>query len=60
MKQFFKALDKEGACFECICKAFAGVTIGKLKNGIYDGPVIRKLIKDQNVITSINELETKT
>lgn len=60
VKQFVKALDKEGACFECICKAFAGVTIGKLKNGIYDGPVIRKLIKDQNVITSINELETKT
>ena len=60
MKQFIKALDKEGACFEYICKAFPGVTIEKLKNGIFDGSDTRKLIKDQNVITSMNELESKT
>ena len=36
------------------------MTIEKLKNGIFDGPDIRKLIKDQNFITSMNELESKT
>ena len=59
MKQFAKALDKEGACFEYICKEFPSVTIEKLKTGIFDGPDIRKLIKDQNFIT-VNELESKT
>ena len=34
MKQFVKELDKEGACFEYIRKAFPGVIIEKLKNGI--------------------------
>lgn len=45
MKQFVKALDKEGACFEYICKAFLGVATKKLKYGIFDGPDIRKLKK---------------
>ena len=35
------------------------MTIEKLKNGIFDGPDIRKLIKDQNFITSMNKLESK-
>ena len=60
MKQFVKALDKEGACSEYICKRFPGVNIEKLKNGIFNSPDIRKLMKDHNFITSINELESKT
>ena len=36
------------------------MTIEKLKNGIFDGPDIRKLIKDQKFITSMNKLESKT
>ena len=59
MKQFVKVLEK-GACLEYICKAFPGVITEKLKNGILDSPDIRKLIKDQNFITSMNELESKT
>ena len=35
------------------------MTIEKFKNGIFDGPDIRKLIKDQNFITSMNKLESK-
>ena len=31
MKQFAKALDKEGVYFEYICKSFPGVTIEKIK-----------------------------
>ena len=44
----------------CIYKVFPGLTIEKLKNGIFNGTDIRKLIKDQNLITSMNELESKT
>ena len=60
MKQFVKALDKEGACSEYICKRFPGVNTEKLKNGIFNSPDIRKLMKDHNFITSMNELESKT
>ena len=45
MKEFIKVLDKEGPCFKCICKGFPGATIEKLKNGIFDGPDIRKFMK---------------
>ena len=37
MKQFVKALDKNGDCFKYICKKFPGLTIEKLKAGIFDG-----------------------
>ena len=42
MKQFVKALNKEGACFKYICGKFPGLTIEKLKAGIFNGPQIRK------------------
>ena len=35
MKQFVKALDKEGDCFQYICKAFPGLSNEKLKAGIF-------------------------
>ena len=59
IEQFVKALDKEGSCFEYICKALPGGAIEKLKTGIFDSPDIKKLIKSQNVVTSINKLESK-
>ena len=31
MKQLVKAVDKEGACFEYMCKEFPGVTIESSK-----------------------------
>ena len=47
MKQFVKALDKHGNCFNYIVKKFPGLSMEKLKAGIFDGPQIRKLIQDQ-------------
>ena len=40
MKQFVKALDKEGECFKYFCKAFPRLSSEKLKAGIFDGPQI--------------------
>ena len=49
MKQFVKALDKDGDCFQYICKSFPSLSNGKLKDGIFDGPQIRQLIRDQKI-----------
>lgn len=57
MKQFVKAINKEGSCFHYICKTFPGLSMEKLKGGIFDGPQIRKLINDRNFQHSMNHLE---
>src|SRR5688572_29912838 len=44
MKQFVKALNKEGSCFEYIAHKLPGITMEKLKAGIFDGPQIRQLM----------------
>ena len=38
MKQFVKALEKDGDCFRYICIKFPGLSIEKLKAGVFDGP----------------------
>lgn len=50
IKQFVKALDKEGDCFKYICRKFPKLSMEKLKGGIFDGPQIRQLIKDADFI----------
>ena len=57
MKQFVKALDKDGNCFKYICRSFPGLSMEKLKAGIFDGPKIRKLIKDSNFKKYMNDIE---
>lgn len=57
MKQFTRALDKDGRCFNYLWRAFPGVTIEKLKAGIFDGPQIWQLIKDTEFENSMNTLE---
>ena len=57
MKQFLKALNKTGQCFQYISSAFPGLSSEKLKAGIFDGLQIRKLIKDPKFHHSTNEIE---
>ena len=57
IKQLVKALDKDGECFKYICRSFPGLSIEKLKAGIFDGPDIRKLMQDENFILSMNPLK---
>lgn len=57
MKQFVKALSKEGNCFKYICKTFPALSTGKLKEGVFTGPDIRKLIKDGNFEKEMNVVE---
>ena len=58
MKQFVKALPVTGDCFNYICRAFPALTIQKLKAGIFDGPQIRKLIKDPYFVQSMTDRES--
>ena len=57
IKQFTKALDKDDECFTYLCQAFPGLTMEKLKAGIFDGPQIRQLIRDPEFENSMDEVE---
>ena len=57
MKQFVKALNKEGQCFGYLRSSFAGLSKKKLKAGIFDGPQIRKMINIEDFIDSLLEEE---
>ena len=46
MKQFVRALDKNEGCFKYLHRFFPGLSLEKLKAGIFDGPQLRKLISD--------------
>ena len=57
IKQFPKALEKDGDRFTYLCQTFPGLTLEKLKAGIFDGPQIRQLIRDPEFENSMNEVE---
>lgn len=59
MKQFVKALDNNGDCFEYITQKFPGLSTEKLKAGVFNGPQIRLLVNDKNFVTSMNKKESK-
>ena len=58
MKQFVKALNKDGDCFKYIGIKFLGSTIEKLKASIFDDPQTRKLINDHDFTNSMNKKES--
>ena len=57
IQQFTKALDKDGGCFSYLCHVFPELSIKKLKGGIFDGPQVRKLIRDPEFEKSTTKLE---
>jgi hypothetical protein len=58
MKQFVKALNKDGSCIEYIAHKLPGLTMEKLKAGIFDGSQLRQLISDPHFVASLNEIES--
>ena len=48
IKQFVKALPKEGEQFKYLCDQFPGLFEQKLKEGVFVGHDIRKLMKYKN------------
>ncbi|KRZ85400.1 Serine/threonine-protein phosphatase PP1 isozyme 1 [Trichinella sp. T8] len=57
MKQFVKALDKNGTCFQYLCTQFPLLSDAKLKEGIFVGPDIQKLIKDKMFSSTVTQVE---
>ena len=60
IKQFTKALDKDGECYTYLCQDFPGLTMEKLKAGFFNGPQIRQLIRDPEFKSTMNEVELET
>ena len=48
IKQFVKALNKDGEYFKYMSQIFPKLSTEKIKVGIFGGPQIRDLIKDQH------------
>uniref|UniRef100_A0A1B6BZC3 Uncharacterized protein n=1 Tax=Clastoptera arizonana TaxID=38151 RepID=A0A1B6BZC3_9HEMI len=48
MKQFTKALPKDGSCFKYLCRKFPNLSEAKLKEGVFVGPDIQKMMFDIN------------
>ena len=57
MKQFVKALPKDGETFKYLSSKFPRLTEAKLKEGVFVGPDIRKLLKDSSFKNVINDIE---
>ena len=57
MEQFVKALPTDGGCFKCIILQFPGVPVEKIKDGVFDGPQIRQVIKDKQFTGTKSDLK---
>ena len=57
MKQFVKALHLDGECFQHILCTFPGLSCEKIKAGVFDGPQIRALVRDQTFVRAVNDKE---
>ena len=59
MKNYTKALDKDGTAFKFLRMKFPKISEAKLRAGVFDGPQIRELIKDEDFITNMNAMEKR-
>jgi hypothetical protein len=50
-------LPKGGECFKYLCKKVPGLSDAKLKEGIFVGPDIRKLLSDDLFETTMKTVE---
>lgn len=57
MKNFVKALDRDGQAFEYLRRIFPRMSHSKIKEGVFDGPQIRKVMKDKNFESHLTECE---
>ena len=57
MKNFVKALNKEGYAFIYLKNIFPHISDAKLMGGIFNGPQIRELMKNDDFDRSMNDNE---
>lgn len=56
LKNFVKAVDRNGRGFMYLKEKFPRLSDAKMKEGIFIGPHIRELIKDENFEGQLNNL----
>ena len=56
-KNFVKALDVKGPAFTYLCGKFPKLTFKKVKAGVFVGPQIRQLFKDQQFEAVLSDKE---
>lgn len=54
IKNFVKALSKEGQVFAYLKSIFVNLSFAKIKEGVFAGPEIKKLLKDQKFETFLS------
>ena len=59
MKNFVKALHKNGAAFQHLSTVFPGLSAAKLKEGIFVGPQIQEVLKDTDFEELLNLKELR-
>ena len=59
MKNFVKALNKNGAAFQDLCTVFPGLSAAKVKEGIFAGPRIWEVLKDTDFEELLNLKELR-
>ena len=59
MKNFVKALHKNGTAFQHLSTVFPGLSAAKLKEGIFVGPQIREVLKDTDFEELLNLKELR-
>ena len=57
MKAFVKGLDKNHAGFKYLSEKFPEISDAKLKEGIFIGPQIRKLLEDNEFSSRLASVE---
>lgn len=55
MKQFVKSLPRDGDCFKYLLAKFPGLSEAKIKEGVFVGPDIRRLMTDQLFINTMTD-----
>lgn len=60
MKQFVKALDKNGDTYLHLRQVFPGLSEAKIKEGVFTGPDIRKLMKNTEFEALMTRTEKRT
>ena len=54
-KQACQTLDSDGECFQHMVSAFPKLSFDKIKAGVFDGPQVRILARDEEFVNKMNE-----
>lgn len=57
IKNFVKTLSKDGSVFQFLKQKFPKLSDAKIKEGVFVGPDINKLIQDSSFTSSLNNIE---